>query len=66
MNEHDPQSANEADVVDVVTTVQEHGLVYFWQAVTEQITDPEAMRTHVMMARTLLAVGQTYTTRPLK
>jgi hypothetical protein len=49
----------------VVTTVQEHGLVYLWQAVTEQITDPEAMRAHVMMARTLLSEGRTYT-KPLK
>ena len=44
MNEYDPQAANEADVVDVVTTVQEHGMVHLWQAVTEQIADPEAMR----------------------
>src|ERR1700676_198575 len=61
MNEHDQQAASEADIVDVVTTVQERGLAYLWQAVTEQIADPDAMRAHVMMARTLLGSGNTYT-----
>jgi hypothetical protein len=47
--------------LDVVTTVQERGMVYLWQVVCEQIADPEAMRLHVMMAQKLLGAGKTCT-----
>ena len=33
-------------------------MVYLWQAVAEQLADPEAMRAHVTMARTLLGDGK--------
>ena len=47
--------------MDVVTTAQERGMAYLWQAVAEQIADLEAMRVHVTMARTLLSNGGTRT-----
>jgi hypothetical protein len=59
MNEHDPQAIKDSDIKVTVTTAQEQGMVYLWQAVTEQLADPEAMRAHVTMARTLLGDGRT-------
>jgi hypothetical protein len=49
MNEHDRQALDERDIVDVVTTAQERGMVYLWPVVAEQIANPEAMHVHVMM-----------------
>jgi hypothetical protein len=61
MNEHDQQAIREGDIMDAATSAVERGIVYLWQAVAEQIADPEAMRAHVMMARTLLGAGRTCT-----
>ena len=57
MDDLDPQPIKACDIK--VTTAQEQGLVYLWQAVAEQLADPEAMRAHVTMARTLLGDGRT-------
>jgi len=57
MNDLDPQPITVGDIK--VATAQEQGMVYLWQAVTEQLADPEAMRAHVTMARTLLGDGRT-------
>jgi hypothetical protein len=46
MNEHDRQALNEGDIVYVVTTGQERGMVYFRPVVAEQTANPEAMRVH--------------------
>jgi hypothetical protein len=51
----------EGDTMDAVTSPEERGMAYLWQAVTEQITDHEAMRVHVIMARALLGDGRTCT-----
>ena len=58
MNDYDPQPIEASDIRDPVTTAQEQGMVYLWQAVAEQLADPEAMRAHVTMARTLLGDGK--------
>lgn len=66
MNDHDQQAIREGDIkMDALTSAEERGMVYLWQAVAEQIADPEAMRAHVTMARTLLGRGRT-STRLLK
>ena len=61
MSNYDQQAIKEDDIMDVVTTAQERGMAYLWQAVAEQIADVEAMRVHVTMARTLLSNGGTRT-----
>ena len=61
MNDYDLQATEEGDIIDTVTTAQERGMAYLWQAVAEQIADLEAMRVHVTMARTLLSNGGTRT-----
>jgi hypothetical protein len=61
MSDYDLQASAEGDIMDTVTTAQERGMAYLWQAVAEQIADPEAMRVHVTMARTLLRDGGTRT-----
>jgi hypothetical protein len=56
--------ANESvggEILDAVTAAKARGMVCLWQAVAEQIADPEAMRVHVTMARTLLRDGGTRT-----
>ena len=57
MDDLDLQPIKASDIK--VTTAQEQGMVYLWQAVAEQLADPEAMRAHVTMARTLLGDGRT-------
>jgi hypothetical protein len=59
MNDLDPQPIKAGDIRETVATAQEQGMVYLWQAVAEQLADPEAMRAHVTMARTLLGDGRT-------
>jgi hypothetical protein len=61
MSDYDRQAIKGGDVMDIVTTAQERGMAYLWQAVAEQIADLEAMRVHVTMARTLLGDGGTRT-----
>jgi hypothetical protein len=61
MSNYDQQTINEGDIMDIVTTAQERGMAYLWQAVAEQLADLEAMRVHVTMARTLLGAGGTCT-----
>jgi hypothetical protein len=61
MNEHSPQAVNEGDMADGVMAAQKCGMAHLWQAVTEQIADPEAMRVNVTMARTVVAAGRTCT-----
>ena len=61
MSDYDQQAIKEDDIMDVVTTAQERGMAYLWQAVAEQIADLESMRVHVTMARTLLSDGGTRT-----
>jgi hypothetical protein len=61
MSDYDQQAIQEDDIMDRVTTAQERGMAYLWQAVAEQIADLEAMRVHVTMARTLLSNGGTRT-----
>jgi hypothetical protein len=55
--------ANESvggDILDAVTAAKARGIVYLWQAVAEQIVDPEAMRAHVVTAQTLLGACRTF------
>jgi hypothetical protein len=55
--------ANESvggDILDAVTAAKARGMVYLWQAVAEQIVDPEAMRAHVATAQTLLGACRTF------
>jgi hypothetical protein len=47
--------------MEAATSAEERGMVCLWQAVAEQIADPEAMRVHVMMAQKLLVAGKTCT-----
>jgi hypothetical protein len=61
MSDYDQQAIKEGDILDIVTSAQERGMAYLWQAVAEQIADLEAMRVHVTMARTLLGDGGTRT-----
>ena len=61
MNEHSPQAVNEGDMADGVMAAQKCGMAHLWQAVTEQIADPEGMRVHVTMAQKLLGAGKTCT-----
>ena len=61
MSDYDLQATEEGDIMDIVTTAQERGMAYLWQAVAEQIADPEAMRVHVTMAEKLLVAGKTCT-----
>jgi hypothetical protein len=61
MSDYDQQAIKEDDIMDRVTTAQERGMAYLWQAVAEQIADLEAMRVHITMARTLLSNGGTRT-----
>ena len=49
--------------MEAVASAKERGMLCLWQAVIEQIADPEAMRLHVNMAQTLLGTGKTYTWR---
>jgi hypothetical protein len=63
MNELDPQAFSVGDGMDAVLSAKERGMGCLWQAVAEQIADPEAMRLHVNMAQTLLGTGKTYTWR---
>ena len=55
--------ANESvggDILDAVTAAKARGMVYLWQAVADQIADPEAMRPHVVTAQTLLGACRTF------
>jgi hypothetical protein len=55
--------ANESvggDILDAVTAAKARGMVCLWQAVTEQIAHPEAMRAHVVTAQTLLGACGTF------
>jgi hypothetical protein len=61
MSEHDQQALREGDMMDAITTAKERGMVYLWQAIAEQLADVEAMRAHVMLARTLLGDARTCT-----
>ena len=45
--------------MEAVASAKERGLLCLWQAVIEQIADPEAMRTNVLLARKLLGGGTT-------
>jgi hypothetical protein len=47
--------------MEAATSAEERGMVCLWQAVAEQIADPEAMRVHVTMAEKLLVAGKTCT-----
>jgi hypothetical protein len=60
-----PNESVGGDILDEVRAAKARGMVCLWQAVAEQIADPEAMRAHVTMARTLLGRGRT-STRLLK
>jgi hypothetical protein len=55
MNGRDQEALREGDLMEAATSAEERGMAYLWQAVAEQIADPEAM--HVTMARTLLGDG---------
>jgi hypothetical protein len=57
MNGRDQEAIREGDLMEAATSAEERGMAYLWQAVAEQIADPEAMRVHVTMARTLLGDG---------
>jgi hypothetical protein len=61
MNGRDQQTIGEGDPVEAATGAEERGMVCVWQAVAEQIADPEATRVHVMMAQKLLGGGKTCT-----
>jgi hypothetical protein len=61
MNGRDQQAIREGDLMEAATSAEERGIAHLWQAVTEQIADPEAMRAHVMMAQKLLGAGKTCT-----
>jgi hypothetical protein len=61
MNGRDQQTIREGDPLEAATGAEERGMVCLWQAVAEQIADPEAMRMHVMTAQKLLGAGKTYT-----
>ena len=55
--------ANESvggDMLDAVTAAKARGMVYLWQAVADQIADPEAMRAQVVTAQTLLGTSKTF------
>ncbi len=45
--------------MEAVASAKERGMLCLWQAVIEQIADPEAMRTNVLLARKLLGGGTT-------
>jgi len=47
--------------MEAARSAEERGMTHLWQAITEQIADPEGMRVHVMMARKLLGAGKTCT-----
>jgi hypothetical protein len=61
MNGRDQQAIKEGDVMAAARSAEERGMAHLWQAVTEQIADPEGMRVHVMMAQKLLGAGKTCT-----
>jgi hypothetical protein len=61
MNGRDQQAIKEGDVMEAARSAEERGMTHLWQAITEQIADPEGMRVHVMMARKLLGAGKTCT-----
>ena len=61
MNGRDQQAISEGDLMEAATSAEERGMVCLWQAVAEQIADPEAMRVHVTMAEKLLVAGKTCT-----
>ena len=58
MNEQGQQALRE-DSMEAVASAKERGMLCLWQAVIEQIADPEAMRTNVLLARKLLGGGTT-------
>ena len=47
-------------IFDEVRAAKARGMVCLWQAVAEQIADPEAMRPHVVTAQTLLGACTTF------
>ena len=59
MNRGDQQTIREGDPMEAAAGAEERGMVCLWQAVVEQIADPEAMRVHVTMAQKLLSAGKT-------
>ena len=61
MDEHDQQASREGDLMEAAMSAEERGMAHLWQAVTEQIADPEGMRVHVLMAQKLLGAGKTCT-----